>query len=89
MLKEDKMILAGIVLVVLLAFLLDGCFVKHTADGKIETSGDVNVTINYKNCDHPEWSSEEVIACIKEASSVELSTDEATEIFDLLKQQEG
>ena len=89
MLKEDKMIIAIIAAIMLLLILSNaGCKVEHKASGGMEATTNVNITVNYKNCDRPEWSSEDVIECIKEASSIELSTDEATQIFDLIKQQE-
>jgi hypothetical protein len=88
MLKEDKIIIGLIAAIMLLVILFNtGCYVTHKATGDVDTSGQISVTINYKNCDRPEWSSEEVIECIKEASSVELSTDDAVQIYDLLKQQ--
>jgi hypothetical protein len=87
--KEDKIILVLISAIMLFVILSNfGCSVTHKASGGMETNSNVTVTINYKNCDRPEWSSEDVIECIKEASSMELSTDDATKIYDLLKQQE-
>jgi hypothetical protein len=66
---------------------MSGCAVNHKASGNIETKGELTVIINYKNCDRPEWSSDVVIECIREASNFEVSVKDAEIIATILRRQ--
>jgi hypothetical protein len=71
----------------LILMLMSGCAVNHKASGNIETKGELTVIINYKNCDRPEWSSDVVIECIREASNFEVSVKDAEIIATILRRQ--
>jgi hypothetical protein len=67
---------------------MSGCAVNHKASGEVETKGELTVIINYKNCDRPEWSSDVVIECIREASNFEVSVKDAETIATILRSKE-
>ena len=74
--------------ILILLTLLSSCAVNHKASGEVETKGELTVIINYKNCDHPEWQSADVIDCIREASNFEVSVKDAETIATILRSKE-
>ena len=72
----------------LILMLMSSCAVNHKASGEVETKGELTVIINYKNCDRPEWSSDVVIDCIREASNFEVSVKDAETIATILRSKE-
>jgi hypothetical protein len=70
----------------LILMLMSGCAVNHKASGEVETKGEITLIINYKNCDRPEWPSEIVIECIREASNFEVSVKDAETIATILRE---
>ena len=74
--------------ILILLTLLSSCAVNHKASGNVETKGEITVTINYKNCDRPDWSHEDVIECVREASNFEVSVKDADIIATILRSKQ-
>lgn len=74
--------------ILLTLLLVSGCAINHKASGEVETKGEITLIINYKNCDRPEWPSDTVIECIREASNFEVSVKDAEVIATILRSKE-